>query len=145
MPWANQILPAAGVARAILAEEDDAASVVSVASSGAPSRQRAGESDSDASQLSEVADQDDQATVVEVLTDEDESEAESEEELNLVRKSNDFCMKPMRPMQPQGRGGYSNESIPQQVVEPPLQEPEMCEQFLRNLLISQTAGLSCEF
>ena len=39
MPWANQILPAAGIARDIPAEEDDAASV-SVASSGAPPGER---------------------------------------------------------------------------------------------------------
>ena len=53
-PWANQILPAAGVALAIPAEEDDVASVVFVASTGALFCQRAGESDSDALQLSEV-------------------------------------------------------------------------------------------
>ena len=83
MPWANQILPAVGVARDILAEEDDAASVISVASSGAPSRQKAGDSDSDSLQQSKVDGQGDNATVVEVFKDEDEFEAESEEEFEL--------------------------------------------------------------
>ena len=41
MPWANQIIPAAGIARNIPAEEEDTASVISVASSRAPSRQTA--------------------------------------------------------------------------------------------------------
>ena len=83
MPWANQILPAAGIARDIPAEEDDAASV---ASSGAPPRRKARDSDSDASQQSEVDGQAGNATVVEVFTDEDESEAESEEEFELSEK-----------------------------------------------------------
>ena len=79
MPWANRILPAARFARNIPAEEEDTASVISVASSGAPARQKARESDSDVSQPSEADDQTDTATVVEVPTDEDESEPESEE------------------------------------------------------------------
>ena len=83
MPWANQIIPAAGIARNIPAEEEDTASVISVASSGASPRQKARDSDSDASQPSEADDQTDIATVVEVPTDEDESEPESEEEFEL--------------------------------------------------------------
>ena len=38
MPWANQILPAAMLAHNIPAEEEDTASVISVASSGAAAR-----------------------------------------------------------------------------------------------------------
>ena len=40
MPWANQIIPAAGIAHNIPAEEEDTASVISVASSGAPPGER---------------------------------------------------------------------------------------------------------
>ena len=69
MPWANKIIPAAGFARNIPAEEEDTASVMSVASSGAP-RPKPRDSDSDASQPSEADDQTDIATVVEVPTDE---------------------------------------------------------------------------
>ena len=53
------------------------------ASSGAPPRRKARDSDSDASQPSDADDQTDIATVVEVPTDEDESEPESEEEFEL--------------------------------------------------------------
>ena len=86
MPWANRILPAARFARNIPAEEEDTASVISVASSGATAKKRATETDSDASQPSEDDDQTDAATVVEVPTDEDESEPESEEEYELSEK-----------------------------------------------------------
>ena len=86
MPWANQIIPAAGTAHDVPAEEDDAASVTSVASSGAPPRRKARDSNSDASQPSEVEGQADNATVVEVFTDEDESEPQSEEEFELSEK-----------------------------------------------------------
>ena len=49
-----------------------------------------------------MANQNDQATVVEVSTDENESEAESEEEFELSEKeSNDFYTKFLRPMQTQ--------------------------------------------
>ena len=64
---------AARLARNIPAEEEDTASVISVASSGAPARKQARESDSDASQPSEAGDQTDAATVVQVPTHEDES------------------------------------------------------------------------
>ena len=60
--------------------------MISVASSGVPPRQKARDSDSDASQPSEADDQTDIATVVEVPTDEDESEPESEEEFELSEK-----------------------------------------------------------
>ena len=86
MPWANRILPAARFARNIPAEEEDTASVISVASSGTTAQKRATETDSDASQPSEDDDQADAATVVEVPTDEDESEPESEEEYELSEK-----------------------------------------------------------
>ena len=69
MPWANRILPAARFARNIPAEEEDTASVISVASSGTTAQKRATETDSDASQPSEDDDQTDAATVVEVPTD----------------------------------------------------------------------------
>ena len=75
LPWANQILPAAN------------ASVVSVASSGAPTPKRAGDTDSDASQPSEG---NDQAAVVDLITDEDESDAESEEDFELSEKEQRF-------------------------------------------------------
>ena len=52
MPWANRILPAAMLAHNIPAEEEDTASVISVASSGAAAQKRATETDSDASQAS---------------------------------------------------------------------------------------------
>ena len=89
LPWANQILPAAGRARSIPAEEDDNDndSVVSVASSGAPPRKSEGDTDSDASQPSEG---NDTATVVDLITDEDESDEESEEDFELSEKEQRF-------------------------------------------------------
>ena len=86
MPWANRILPAARVARTIPAEEEDTASVISVASGWTPAREPETESDSDGSQPSEADDLTDAATVVEVPTDEDESEPESEDEFALSEK-----------------------------------------------------------
>ena len=86
MLWANRILPAARFARNIPAEEEDTASMISVASSRASARKQATESNLDASQPSETDDQTDAATVVEVPTDEDESESESEEEFELSEK-----------------------------------------------------------
>ncbi len=69
------------------AEEDDNASVVSVASSGAPTPNRAGDTGSDASQPSEG---NDQAAAVDLITDEDESDAESEEDFELSEKEQRF-------------------------------------------------------
>ena len=75
-----------GLPATSLLKKEATASVISVASSGAPPRQKARDSDSDASQPSEADDQTDIATVVEVPTDEDESEPESEEEFELSEK-----------------------------------------------------------
>ena len=63
--WATKILPAVGQAYSVPAEEDDNASVVSVASSGAPTPKRADDTDSDASQPSEG---NDPAVVVDLIT-----------------------------------------------------------------------------
>ena len=87
VPWANQILPAAGQARAVPAEEDDNASVVSVASSGAPTPKQGGDTDSDGSQPSDATGQ---TAAVDLITDEDESDAESEEEFELSEKEQRF-------------------------------------------------------
>ena len=86
MPWANRILPAAMLAHNIPAEEEDTASVISVASSGAAAQKRATETDSDASQASKDDAQTEVGSVEEVPTDEDESEPESEEEFELSEK-----------------------------------------------------------
>ena len=71
VPWANQILPAAGPARKVPAEEDDNDSVVSVASSNAPAAKNP-------------------AAVVDLITDEDESDEESEEDFELSEKEQRF-------------------------------------------------------
>ena len=81
--WAQKILPSVGQAGFVPAEDDDNASVVSVASSGAPAPKRADETDSDASPPSEA---NDPTTVVDLITDEDESDAESEEDFELSEK-----------------------------------------------------------
>ena len=86
MPWANRILPAAMLAHNIPAEEEDTASVISVASSGAAAQKRATETDSDASQASKDDAQTEVGSIEEVPTDEDESEPESEEEFELSEK-----------------------------------------------------------
>ena len=112
LPWANQILPAAGRAYSVPAEEDDNASVVSVASSGAPT------SDSDASQHSEG---NDPAAVVDLITDEDESDAESEEDFELSEKER--FRKRMKSTQTQGKGGCSSVPTPHPAAEPPLRMP----------------------
>ena len=87
MPWANQILPAAMLAHNIPAEEEDTASVISVASSGAAAQKRATETDSDASQASKDDAQTEVGSIEEVPTDEDE-----------VKKSSASYMKLMTPM-----------------------------------------------
>ena len=87
LPWANQIIPAAGRARSVPAEEDDNDSVVSVASSGAPPRKSEGDTGSDASQPSEG---NDTTTVVDLITGEDESDEESEEDFELSEKEQRF-------------------------------------------------------
>ena len=87
LPWANQILPAAGRAYTVPAEEGDNASVVSVASSGAPATKQEGDTDSDASQPSEG---NDPTAVMDLITDEDESDAESEEDFELSEKEQRF-------------------------------------------------------
>ena len=68
MLWANQILPAAMLAHNIPAEEEDTASVISVASSGAAAQKRATETDSDASQASKDDAQTEVGTIEEVPT-----------------------------------------------------------------------------
>ena len=118
MPWANQILPAAGIVRNIPAEEDDAASVISVASSGAPPGKRR-----------------------EILTLMPRSRAKLmvklvilrllrcsqmkmslkprvRKSLNSAKKSNVSCMRPMTPLPPQERDGCTRGSAYQQVVDP---------------------------
>ena len=87
VPWANQILPAAGPVRKVPAEEDDACSVVSVASSNTRVVKPDGDTDSDASAASE-----ENATteVVDLVTDEDESDEESEEDFELSEKEQRF-------------------------------------------------------
>ena len=82
----TRILPAAMLAHNIPAEEEDTASVISVASSGAAAQKRATETDSDASQASKDDAQTEVGSVEEVPTDEDESELESEEEFELSEK-----------------------------------------------------------
>ena len=86
MPWANRLLPAAMLACNIPAEEEDTASVISVASSGAAVQKRATETDSDASQPSKNDAQTEVGSVAEVLTDEEKSESESEKEYELSEK-----------------------------------------------------------
>ena len=83
--WATNILPAAGQAYQVPDEEDDNASVVTVASSGAPWKAKE-ETDSDAAQLSDT----NSGAVVDLVTDEDESEAESEEDFELNEKEQRF-------------------------------------------------------
>ena len=90
MPWANQIITAVRLVRNIPAEEEDAASMISVASSRVPPRQKARESDSDASQPSETDDQTDISTAVEVPTDEDEEFELSEKEQCLLHEAYDI-------------------------------------------------------
>ena len=74
------------LAHDIPAEEEDTASVISVASSGAAAQKRATETDPDASQASKDDAQTEVGTIEEVPTDEDESEPESEEEFELSEK-----------------------------------------------------------
>ena len=87
VPWANQILPAAGPARKVPAEEDDNDSVVSVASSNARVAKPEGDTDSDASVASEG---NTTTEVVDLVTDEDESDEESEEDFELSEKEQRF-------------------------------------------------------
>ena len=68
------------MARSVPAEEDDNDSVVSVASSGVPATKPGGDTDSDASQPGEG---NNSAPVVDQVTDEDESDEESEEDFKL--------------------------------------------------------------
>ena len=76
LPWANQILPAVGKAYSVPTEEDDNASV-----------KKADDTDSDASQPSEG---NDPTAVVDLITDEDVSDAESEEDFELSEKEQRF-------------------------------------------------------
>ena len=87
VPWANQILPAAGSVRKVPAEEDDADSVVSVASSNTRVAKPDGDTDSDASAASE---ENTTTEVVDLVTDEDESDEESEEDFELSEKEQRF-------------------------------------------------------
>ena len=142
MPWANRILPAARFA--IPAEEEDTASVISVASSGATAKKRATETDSDASQPSEDDDQTDAATVVEVPTDEDESEPESEEEYELSEKEQRLLHEAyMTPMLRLDNSGRKRDRARQLAVEHHLQMLAMSATWWKSSLTSRTAGPSC--
>ena len=126
--WATQILPAVGQAYAVPAEEADNASVVSVASSGASGR--ADNTDSDAFQPS---DGNDSAVVVDLVTDEDESDAESEEDFELSERNSNFFMRPMKSTQTPESGGCSNASTPHLTSGPSLRMPREVYQFTRQL------------
>ena len=80
---------------------------------------------------------------MEVLTDEDESEPESEEEFELSEKEQRLLHEAYDTLPHREKGGYIAERVRQQIAEPLLRMLAMFVLWLTSSLTSRTAGLSC--
>ena len=119
--------------------EDDNDSVVSVASSNARVAKPEGDTDSDASVASEG---NTTTEVVDLVTDEDESDEESEEDFELSEKEQRFLQEAYDILANTGDAWTQQRATSAPSCRTPLRMPAMCRRRLKTSLSSRTAGPS---